>query len=219
MTSDRIVDRTAGWLGVAFLVTLLVSEAVLSLPDEHATASAVAQFYAAHRAFIIVLQIVGMVGSALLAACAWRLRRVDPAVGLVGIVLAVVTVVPGLITLMIAIVADPNNPTRAGSLNKLEPRGDDALFVGVVLLAAVVAVRLWRRPLWLGILASVVAVCCLLRLVLEAVGATRGLLETFAPVAFLLLIAALSGLAFYGYPPRRSPDSGVHFAHSVDRRT
>jgi len=102
---------------------------------------------------------------------------------------------------------------------KLEPRGDDALFVGVVLLATVVAVRLWRRPLWLGILAAVVAVCCLLRLVLEAVGVTRGLLETLAPVAFLLLIAALSGLAFYGYPPRRSPDSGVHSAHSVDRRT
>jgi hypothetical protein len=197
-------------LGVAFLVTLLASEAVLALPDEHATASAVAQFYAAHRVFIIVLQIVGMVGSALLAACAWRLRRVDRAVGLAGIVLAVITITPGVITLMIAIAADPDHPARAGALNKLEPRGDDALFVGVVLLAAVVVVRLGRRPLWLGILASVVAVCCLLRLVLEAMGATRGLLETFAPFFFLMLVAALSGLAFYGYPPRRSAESGSH---------
>ena len=50
MNTERIVDRTAGWLGIAFLVVLLTSEAALSLPDEHGSAASVATFYAAHRA-------------------------------------------------------------------------------------------------------------------------------------------------------------------------
>jgi hypothetical protein len=88
MASERISDRTAGWLGVAFLITLLASEAALSLPDEHATASTVATFYAEHRAVIIVLQIVGFAGSALLALFAWRLRVVNRGVAMAGLVLA-----------------------------------------------------------------------------------------------------------------------------------
>jgi hypothetical protein len=39
MISRWPVDRTAGWLGAAFLITLLGSEAALSLPDEQAAAA------------------------------------------------------------------------------------------------------------------------------------------------------------------------------------
>ena len=59
MISRWPVDRTAGWLGAAFLVTLLASEAALSLPDELSPAATVATFYSQHRSVIIVLQIVG----------------------------------------------------------------------------------------------------------------------------------------------------------------
>ena len=87
MTSERIVDRTAGWLGIAFLVLLLASEAALSLPDEHASAAAVATFYAAHRGAIIGLQVAGFAGSALLALFVWRLRVISPGVAGAGLVL------------------------------------------------------------------------------------------------------------------------------------
>ena len=63
VASERFVDRTAGWLGVAFLVTLLASEAALSLPDEKVGGGTVAAFYEAHRPFIIVLQLVGLLSA------------------------------------------------------------------------------------------------------------------------------------------------------------
>jgi hypothetical protein len=75
MTSPRIVDRTAGWLAVAFLVTLLAGEVALSLPDEHAPAASVAAFYAAHRGVVVGLQIAGPVSDVLLAAVGRRPAR------------------------------------------------------------------------------------------------------------------------------------------------
>src|SRR4051812_26156407 len=126
MNSTRIVDRTAGWLGVAFLVLLLASEVALSLPDEHASPGAVAAFYAEHRAVIIILQLTGLVASALLALFVWRLRVVNKAIAASGLVLAITTFVPVLITVALALAADPQHPATADAYNRLEPRGDDA---------------------------------------------------------------------------------------------
>jgi hypothetical protein len=204
MSPERITDRTSGWLGVAFLVTLLATEAALTLPDEHASASTVATFYAAHRTLIIVLQIVGFAASVLLAAFMWRLRAVDRRVAAAGIVLAVATLAPGLITLAVALAADPMHPATAGTYNGWEPRGDDLLFIGVTVFAAAVLLYLGRSPRWLGVVAATVMLLCLLRLALEALGRPRGFLDSLAPLSFLVLIAALTWLSFRGYPRTRS---------------
>jgi hypothetical protein len=206
MASERIADRTAGWLGVAFLITLLASEAALSLPDEHAAASTVATFYAEHRAVIIVLQIVGFAGSALFALFAWRLRVVNRGVAIAGLVLAVTTLAPGLITLILALVADPQRTSSAGTYNQLEPRGDDLLFVGITLFAASILLFLRRSPLWLSVVAAIVVLLCLLRLLLEALGRPRGLLDALAPLSFLVLVAALTWLSFRGFPRAQSAE-------------
>jgi hypothetical protein len=207
MPAERIADRTAGWLGVAFLVTLLASEVALTLPDEHATASTVATFYAAHRTLIILLQIVGFAGSALLAMFMWRLRVISRGVAAAGLVLAVTTLAPGLITLALALAADPRHPAAAGTYNSWEPRGDDLLFVGVTLFAACVLLLLGRSPLWLGAVAATVMLLCLLRLALEALGRPRGVLDALAPLSFLVLVAALAWLSFRGHPRSRSGPS------------
>jgi hypothetical protein len=201
--TTRFVDRTTGWLGLGFVLMLLATEVVLSLPSEHATALTVASFYAEHRAFIVILQILGIVATALLALFAWRLRRLRPGVAIAGLVLAATTLAPGLITLALAVVADPHDPNTAGTLNRLEPRGDDLLFIGVVVFASTVAVLVGGSIRWLGLVATVVALCCLIRLVLEAFGQTRGTLETLAPLSFLALIGSLCWLAFRGYPVLR----------------
>jgi hypothetical protein len=200
MISERVVDRTAGWLGVGFLVGLLASEAALSLPDEHATGPTVAAFYAAHRVLIIVLQLVGFLSAALLALFAWRLRVISRGIATAGLVLAVTALAPGLITLILALVADPQHPAAAGTYNRFEPRGDDLLFLGVTLFAVTVLVSRGRSPRWLGVVAATAALCCLLRLLLEALGRPRGVLDALAPLSFLLLIAALTWLSFRGFP-------------------
>jgi amino acid transporter len=205
MISRWPVDRTAGWLGAAFLVTLLASEAALSLPDEMSPAATVATFYSQHRSVIIGLQIVGFVSCALLALFALRLQRIDRGAAVAGVVLAVAALAPGLVTVALAIAADPQNPSTADTLNRLEPRGDDLLFVGVTVFAIVVAVRLGRSPLWVGIVAAVVALTCVLRLALEILGRPRGVLDSLAPITFLVLVAALVWLRFRGYPRTTTP--------------
>jgi hypothetical protein len=72
------------------------------------------------------------------------------------------------------------------------------LFVGIVLFAGAVAVRLGRKFPALGLLALFVAVSCLIRLVLEIVGMNRGLLDAIGPLSFVLLIAVMAILSFLG---------------------
>ena len=55
-----------------------------------------------------------------------------------GVMTALCALVPGLITLVIALVADPADPTSVARWNSLEPRGDDVLFLGVLLFAVAV---------------------------------------------------------------------------------
>ena len=105
---------------------------------------------------------------------------------------------PTMITLVLAIVADPAHTETADGWNMLEPRGDDILFVGIVVFASTVAVRLGRYSPALGVLALVVAVACLLRLILEAAGKTRGALEAVGPLLFVVLIATMAVLSFRG---------------------
>jgi hypothetical protein len=194
----RTPDRLAAALAGGFVVLLLATEAVLTLPAESDPASRVATFYASHRAFILILQVLGFVAALLLGGYAWRLRRVDRVVSVAGMIMAVCSLVPGLITVVIAVVADPNHPASAGRWNLLEPRGDDVLFVGVVVFATAVALRLGRRLPALGVLALVVAVACLTRLLVELVGVDRGPLDAVGPVLFLVLIAVMAVLSFRG---------------------
>jgi uncharacterized membrane protein len=196
--SPRTPDRAAASLAAAFIVLLLTTEAVLSLPDETADTAVVATFYTAHRTFIVILQILGFGAAALLAGYAWRLRRVDRAVSIAGTVMAACSVLPGLVTLVTALVADPASPSAAGRWNLLEPRADDVLFVGIVLFATAIAVRLGQSLPVLGVLALLVTVGCLIRLALEMNGANRGPLEAVAPLSFLILMAAMAASSFFG---------------------
>jgi hypothetical protein len=194
----RKPDRVAGVLAAGFVVLLLATELVLTLPDETDSSASVASFYSAHRGFITILQLLGIVAAALLGGYAWRLRSVDRVVATAGMIMAACGLVPSLITLIIAFVADPSDPASAGTWNLLEPRGDDILFVGIVIFAGAVAVRLGRRLPVLGVLALLVAVSCLGRLVLEITGRKRSPLDAIGPLSFLLLIAVMSILSFLG---------------------
>ena len=196
--SLRKPDRVAGALAAGFVVLLLATEAMLTLPDETASAAAVASFYATHRAFIVILQLLGMVAAGLLGLYAWRLRAVDPVVAAAGMIMAGCGLLPSLITLLIAIVADPTDPSSAGSWNQLEPLGDDILFIGIVIFAGVIAVQLGRKFPALGVLAGIVALSCLVRLVLEIAGRDRSRLDAIGPLSFVLLIAVMAILSFLG---------------------
>lgn len=206
---DRTPDRLAAGLAFAFVVLLVATELVLTLPDEADSPAFVAQFYTEHRAIIVILQMLGAVDALLLGAYAWRLRLVDRFVAGAGLLTAFCALAPTMITLGLAVVADPAHPQTAARWNMLEPRGDDILFVGIVVFASTVAVRLGRNNPALGLLALIVAVACLLRLILEAASKTRGALEAVGPLLFVVLIATMAVLSFRGAlrsGPRRPTD-------------
>jgi hypothetical protein len=165
----------------------------------------VASFYAAHRAVIVALQVAGFVACGLLAAMAWRLRAGDRRVSGAGLFVAAVALAPGLVTLVVAIVADPRHPASAERYNALEPRGDDLLFLGITVFGLAIVAARRRLPLWVAVLGAVVAVTSALRLALEALGQERGALDSLAPLSFLVLVGAVTWLSFRG-SPRSSED-------------
>ncbi len=195
---DRTPDRLAAGLAFAFIVLLLATELVLTLPDEAGSPTYVARFYAEHRGVIIALQLLAVIDALLLGGYAWRLGSVDRFVAGAGLLMAFCALAPTMITLVLAIVADPAHTKTAAELNMLEPRGDDILFVGIVVFASTVAIRLGRNNPALGVLAFIVAVACLLRLILEVAGKSRGALEAVGPLLFVVLIATMAVLSFRG---------------------
>jgi hypothetical protein len=190
-------DVRGALLALAFVVLLSASEAALTLPDETAGDSVVASFYARHRVAIVVLQLVGLAAAGLLAAYAARLRRVDAVVGAAGLLTAVLACAPSLVTLLLALVADPANPSTVGTWNALGPRADDLLFVGITVFGAAVAFRPPFHPAVRG-LGAIVALLCAARLVLEAAGQARGSFDSLGPISFVLLVAALGVLSATG---------------------
>jgi hypothetical protein len=190
-------DLVGAALAWAFVMLLLLSEAALTLPGETASDASVASFHAQHRATIVLLQLVGLVAAGLLAAYALRLRRFDAAAGAAGVVTAGLACVPALVTLVLALVADPAHPGAAGTWNAWEPRADDLLFIGITVFGAVIALR----PSFPGlarVLGAIVAVLCGARLVLEATGHARGTFDSLGPISFVLLVACLGFLSAMG---------------------
>jgi hypothetical protein len=196
-TRPRRRDLVGAVLAGAFVVLLLASEAVLTLPDVNDPDTAVASFYVQHRPVIVVLQLVGLSAAGLLAGYAGRLRPFDPVASTAGLITAALACAPSAVTLMIALVADPAHPGPAGTWNARQPRADDLLFIGVTLFGSAVAVRP-RFPAVARVLGAMVAVLCAARLVLEATGHTRGTVESLGPIAFVVLVACLGILSAMG---------------------
>jgi hypothetical protein len=157
---------------------------------------------------IVILQLMGLAAAALLAAYSARLRHFDPVVGNAGLVTAVLACAPGLVTLVLALIADAANPSAAGTWNALEPRADDLLFVGITVFGAAVALRP-RFPVVARALGALVAVLCVARLILEAAGHAGGSFASFGPISFVVLVGALGVLSAMGrlssYAPDRTP--------------
>lgn len=165
--------RAAGGWGIAFVVLLLVSSALASLPTAADSAAAIAAFYRDHASIVVVQQVVGVVALVPLVLFGISLppnRWLKPALFLLVGVELVTQIVPLLILA---------SPGSAQALTSVEDLADAVLFVTVALF--VLAATL-GQPRWLRVGAYVVAAACLLR----AVGVSVFALA--APLLFLALI-------------------------------
>ena len=165
--------RAAGGWGIAFVVLLLVSSALASLPTAADSAAAIAAFYRDHASIVVVQQVVGVVALVPLVLFGISLppnRWLKPALFLLVGVELVTQIVPLLILA---------SPGPAQALTSVEDLADAVLFVTVALF--VLAATL-GQPRWMRVGAYVVAAACLLR----AVGVSVFALA--APLLFLALI-------------------------------
>ena len=201
--------RKGAWWGVAFVILLLVSAAMVSLPTAAEPGDRIAAFYNAHQQVIVWQQIVGTL--ALLpflafAAALSRWARMDgrrnrwlmPAAGLV----ALATVATSLVAAAMALMPDLS-PALAHQLTVIEDLADSVLFAS---LAGFVLAASTGAPVWVRALAVLVAIASLARAVLSPFGVT--VLDVAAPPAVLAFLLLLSGRLLFG------PAAGRHAAEA-----
>lgn len=179
-------SRRGGWWGIAFVVTLFVSGAMVSLPTARQSGRAIAAFYAAHTGVILVQQVLGVVTLAFFLAFALALGARRRRWLLVGTVLVVIS---ELVTNIVPVVLALTNPGPDGAhaWTVIEDLADAALFISIAVFSVAATID---EIGWVRVAGLLVAAISLMRVVLTAFGVAA--LDALAPIAFLILILILS---------------------------
>jgi len=186
----------ASW-GAVFVVLLLISAGMVTVPGHQDRVAFVREFYEAHRTVIVTAQVIGVVSSAAFLAFALGLQRQDwvgrrPLVGLSGVAVAAAGALACVPPLVLCVVA---SSAAAGAISGLATASDlvdVALFAAIAFFAGSVVIAVNR--VWVRALAALVAVVCALRAVFVLIG--EATLELLAPMAFLVLIVSLAILSW-----------------------
>ena len=179
-------SRRGGWWGIAFVLTLFVSGAMVSLPTARQTGRAIAAFYAAHTGVILVQQVLGVVTLAFFLAFALALGARRRRWLLVGTVLVAIS---ELVTNIVPVVLALTNPEPDGAhaWTVIEDLADEALFISIAVFSVAATID---EIGWVRLAGLLVAAISLVRVVLTAFGVAA--LDALAPIAFLILILILS---------------------------
>ncbi len=183
---SSVTGRRGGWWGIAFVVTLSVSGAMVSLPTARQTGRAIAAFYAAHTGIILVQQVLGVVTLAFFLAFAMALGVQRRRALLVGtVLLAMSELVTNIVPVILALTTP--EPDGAHAWTVIEDLADEALFISIAVFSVAATID---QIGWVRLAGLLVAAISLVRVVLTAFGLAA--LDALAPIAFLILILILS---------------------------
>ena len=179
-------SRRGGWWGIAFVVTLFVSGAMVSLPTGRQTGRAIAAFYAAHAGVILVQQVLGVLTLVFFLGFALALGARRRRWLLAGtVLLAISELVTNIVPVILAL-TNPG-PDGAHAWTVIEDLADEALFISIAVFSAAATTA---EVGWVRAVGLVVAAISLLRVGLTLFGVAA--LDALAPIAFLILIVILS---------------------------
>jgi len=177
--------RAAGGWGIVFVVILLISAAMVSLPTGAETGTKIATFYKAHGSVIALQQILGAIAVAPFVAFALSIGRnrwLKPVVAVFVAFELATNAIPLVMVAMSNLSAD-----TAYTLTVVEDFADAGLFVSVAAFAIVAPMG---DSLWIRAIGIAVAIACVARAVAGLVGI--GALDFVAPLAFIAFVLLLS---------------------------
>src|SRR3989441_4813402 len=179
-------SRRGGWWGVAFVVTLAVSAAMVSLPASAQSGAQIAGFYRAHAGVILVQQVLGVLSVVFFLIFAVALGAGRRRWLLVGTALVAITELP---TNVLPVVLALSNPTPDGAyaLTVVEDLADAALFASIAVFAVAATID---QVAWVQVVGLVVAALSVIRAAASPFAITA--LDLLAPLAFIALILILS---------------------------
>ena len=176
--------RAAGAWGIAFVVLLLVSAAMLSVPTAAESGSQIVAFYSAHAQLMVIQQVVGVLALGAFIAFALSLppnRWLRLALWAFVATELVTNAIPLLIVL-----TNPGADT-AHTLTFVEDLADSAFFISIALFASAATLG---APTWLRIVGYLIALASVIRAVGSPLGMTA--LDQVAPLAFVVFVLVLS---------------------------
>jgi hypothetical protein len=197
--SVPVAIRRGGWWGVAFVITLSVAGAMVTLPTATQTGQQISAFYAAHATVILVQQVIGVVAIGLflafaLALGARRRRRLLIATLLLAVAELATNIPPAILSLL------KLGPDGAHALTVIEDLADAALFLTIAVFSVAATSDQVR---WLRAAGLAVAALSALRAVLTPLDVHA--LDALAPIAFVVLMLILSVRLLLGVNTQMSP--------------
>jgi len=203
LVESSTTSRRGGLWGIAFVVTLFVAGAMVSLPSARRTGREIATFYAAHTGVILVQQVLGVVTVAFFLAFALALGARRRQWLLVGTaLLAISELVTNIVPVIVALTNPGPDGTHAWTV--IEDLADQALFISIAVFSVAATVE---EGGWVRLAGLMAAAISLLRVVLTLFDVAA--LDALAPITFLILILILSVRVLMGLS-RRMPTSTAH---------
>lgn len=204
-SSPRTAGGPAGVWGWAFVVLLLLSAGMASVPGGGDATGTVRDFYTRHPGVVVLAQVVGLVAAAAFVPFALSLRRASGhrrwgALEEAGLGVAAAAAVTAVPVLWLAMVADSGSGPLVHGLAVASDLTDVLLFAAIATWAA--ALLRAAETVWFRTLAGAVAVLALARAVLLLF--RSGALEQVAPLAFVVVVAVLSTLVLLHRSPLRA---------------
>src|SRR6266480_7415171 len=186
LMQSSTTSRRGGWWGIAFVVTLFVAAAMVSLPTARQSGRAIAAFYAAHAGLILIQQVLGVLTLVFFLGFALALGARRRQWLLVGTVLLAIS---ELVTNIVPVILAVTNlgPDGAHAWTVIEDLADEALFISIAVFSVAATID---QIGWVRLAGLLVAAISLVRVVLTAFGLAA--LDALAPIAFLILILILS---------------------------
>lgn len=185
--------RATAYWAVAFVLLLLVSAGMVTVPGADHSVAFVRRFYEVNRTVIVIAQVIGLAAAVAFLPFARGLQRQawvgrSPWVFAGGVAVTLAAVLAGVPPLLLCVVARTAGSGTISSLAAASDLVDVVLFLAITAFAVAVAVAVDTTGV--QALAGVVALLSAVRAVLVLTGG--GALELVAPVAFLVLVLCLA---------------------------